>query len=302
MQDLARILPADFARRHLRTGRQLAEEQRDRADEGTMPTGTSLDACLGGGLARGSLTELSGRGTRLSIVVSALAATTAGGQAAALVDLGDGFDPRGAAASGVALERLLWARPRHVKELLRCAEAVLDAGLPLVALDLGLPPIPGGRGVEAFWLRLARAAETQRTALLVSSPYRVCGTAARTVIETDGRRARWLGEGAAPRLLDGLDGRLHVAKSGRSSEQRRGARRSDERNRPEGGRSLGIVELSLRLPSAVASDVVSSSEQSSDQSSSGRSSSSQPGQPGRPPTSKPAVVHPLRTSRRRATA
>ncbi|MEM9556325.1 MAG: hypothetical protein AAGC60_18865 [Acidobacteriota bacterium] len=241
MNDLAQILPADFARRHLRTGRQLIEAQRDRPDDGTMATGTGLDELLRGGLERGRLTELTGRGARFSVVVAALAATTRGGEAAALLDLGDGFDPRGARAAGVELERLLWARPRSTKELLRCAEAVLDAALPLVVLELGLPPVPGGRGAEAFWLRLARAAQSQRTALLVSSPYRACGTAAHTVIESRARRGRWLGRGLQPRLLDGAVGRLQIVK---------GSAKGGPADR--GWHQATGVELSLRLSSAVA--------------------------------------------------
>ena len=53
-------------------------------------------------------------------------------------------------------------------------------------------PSPGGlslgRGVEAVWLRLARAARSHGAALLVGSPYRVSGTAASVVIKAE--RAR----------------------------------------------------------------------------------------------------------------
>ena len=68
---------------------------------------------------------------------------------------------------------------------------LLASGFPLVALDLGLPPLRGGRGVEAAWLRLARAARAHDAALLVGSPYRVSGTAAAAVLKAAGGRAAW---------------------------------------------------------------------------------------------------------------
>lgn len=145
-------------------------------------------------------------------MLATLAAATRAGEAAALVDLGDHLDPQIAAASGIELERLLWLRPRHVKEALAGAEVLLTGGFPLVVLDLGTPPVPGGRGAEASWLRLARAARDHRAALLVSSPYRSSGTAAGAVVELRSGRGRWLGRSGAPRLLGGLRSRLSLEK------------------------------------------------------------------------------------------
>ncbi|MEL7060949.1 MAG: hypothetical protein AAGN46_13080 [Acidobacteriota bacterium] len=231
---IAQLVPADFAR-HLRTGRQLQRAQREAADDDRLLTATPLDDLVGG-LERGALTEVVGRAGsgRFSLVLSALAAVTGAGEAAALVDLGDGLDPRLAERVGVDLARLLWARPRTIKEALAATEAILDVAMPLVVLELGLPPVAGGRGAEAFWLRLGRAAEARRVALFVSAPYRVSGTAARVVLETWRPRAAWLGRGLEPRLIDGLTGRLEVAKNvGRPHHE-------------------SIADLPLRAPSAVA--------------------------------------------------
>lgn len=217
MSSLAARLPAELAR-HVKTGRELVEEkkraERHASEEDVLATSTPLDALLGGGLRRGSLVEVQGWGSsgRFSLVLSALAAVTARGEAAALVDLGDGLDPRRAAELGVELPRLLWLRPRRLKEALRATESLLDAALPLVVLDLGIPPVPGGRGAEAFWLRLGRAARDHRVALLVSSPYRVSGTAADAVVETRDRRGCWHGRGREPRLLGGLESLLALLK------------------------------------------------------------------------------------------
>ncbi|MEM7584708.1 MAG: hypothetical protein AAF560_15060 [Acidobacteriota bacterium] len=180
-----------------------------------------FDHLLEGGLERGTMVELIGRRSsgRFSLALTALAAATQAGEAAALIDLGDALDPQAAAAAGVELERLLWVRPRHIKEVLACAEVTLSSGIPLVVIDTGMPPVPGGRGNEASWLRLARAARSQRTALLISSPYRMSGTAARNVLEMGGSRAAWLGQGPSPRLLRGITTHLELVKSHKPRRQ-----------------------------------------------------------------------------------
>ena len=173
-----------------------------------------VDRLLAGGLTRGCLLELTGRRSsgRFSIVLATLAAATGADEAAVLIDLGNGLDPESAVATGVVLERLLWIRPGHLKQALIGTEMSLNAGFPLVVLDLGHPPVPGGRGGEASWLRLARAAADHRAALLVSSPYRASGTAAGTVLEAQARRTAWRGRGRSPRLLTGLHPRLLLHK------------------------------------------------------------------------------------------
>ena len=203
-------------RGRLASGRELVRARREAArGDSFFPTGVAaLDHLLGGGLARGRLVELVGRRSsgRFSAVLAALAAATAAGEAAALVDLGDGLEPATAAAMGADLARLLWLRPRTVPEALAAAEAVLHGGFPLLAVELGNPPLAGGRGVEAGWLRLARAAHTHGAALLVASPYRVSGTAAAAVVAAGRGRATWLSESGAP-LLTGLRARLALEKS-----------------------------------------------------------------------------------------
>ena len=42
----------------------------------------------------------------------------------------------------------------------------------LVVLDLGLAPVPGGRGKESAWPRLRRAAQDHQAGLLIASPCR----------------------------------------------------------------------------------------------------------------------------------
>ena len=210
----APVLSGPFARQ-VHTGRHFLEARRQQpAEEAVATTWPALDRLLGGGLRRGSLVELVGSPSsgRFSLVLGMLAASTSRAEPAALVDLGDGLDPRLAEAAGIELERLLWVRPRHLREALLATEILLGTGLPLVVLDLGLPPIPGGRGVEACWLRLARNAQSRQACLLVASPYRVSGTAAAAVVETGERRVLWRGRGMAPRVLAGLRSQLDLTK------------------------------------------------------------------------------------------
>ncbi len=202
-----------------------------------LPTGIEpLDRLISGGLPRGRLTELVGRRSsgRFSVVLAALASATSAGEAAALVDRGSSLDPQAALEAGVEIERLLWTRPRRVKEALAAAEMLLSTGFPLVAVDLGLPPLRGA-APEAAWVRLARAAEVEGAALLLATPYRVSGFAAGAVVRMDDARFAWLGGGAAPRLLAGVDARLTL-----------------DRDRELRGSARGGATLSLHVRDAVS--------------------------------------------------
>lgn len=110
-----------------------------------LSTGVAvLDAALGGGLARGHLTEIvsaaSAGGTAL--LRAALGAATRRGELCALIDPDDAFDPGGALDAGlpdparIDLRRLLWIRPPSLSLALRAAEVALEARFALVVLDL----------------------------------------------------------------------------------------------------------------------------------------------------------------------
>jgi hypothetical protein len=196
----------------LETARDLLER---RAPADALPiTLDPLARLLPGGLHRGELHELVGDRSsgRFSIVLSLLAAATLAGEAAALVDLGDHFDPQDAASADVRLDRLLWLRPVHLKPALAAVETAITGGFPLVVCDLGTPPVPGGRGAQSQWLRLLSAARAHRAALLVSTPYRACGTAATTVVEARRGRGRWRGDAPPHRLLEALEGSVTLKK------------------------------------------------------------------------------------------
>jgi hypothetical protein len=190
---------------------------------GTLPTGLpALDGLLASGLPKGRMAELSGRRSsgRFSAALSALAHATSAGESAALVDLGDHLDPQGAQAAGIVLPRLLWVRPKKIREAVTAAEILLSTGFALVVVDLGLRP--GGKFLpDAVWVRLAREASARGAALLLSTPWRVAGTAADVVLETGGAHPVWLGRGPRERLLlGGLESRATLARLGRATPNR----------------------------------------------------------------------------------
>jgi hypothetical protein len=174
-----------------------------------------LSRLLPEGLHRGELVELIGDRSsgRFSVVLTLLAAATTAGESAALVDLGDHFDPQDAVRAGVLLERLLWLRPRDLKQALAATETAINGGFPLVICDLGSPPIRGGRGAQSSWLRLLAAARSHRAALLVSTPYRASGSAATTVLEARRGRGGWRGAAPSHRLLEALGSRVILKKA-----------------------------------------------------------------------------------------
>jgi hypothetical protein len=192
--------------------RALAKERR----ESSLPTTLeAFDTLLGGGLPRGKMVELVGGrrdAGRFSIALAALASATSMGEAAVLIDLGDHLDPQLAATNGVDLERLLWIRPKTMKEAVMSTEMITATGFQLVVLDLGLPPLRGKRVPDAAWVRLARTAESHGTAMLISSPYPLTGTASEAVLKECGARAKWLVARNAPRLLKGIDLSLTLEK------------------------------------------------------------------------------------------
>lgn len=214
LRQLRATLDPSIAAR-VRSGAELLRHTHNTDRYTTIPTTLdAVDTLLAGGLQRGKLTELVARHAagRFSIVLSALAAATSLGEAVALIDLGDHFDPQLAEAEGVDLRRLLWVRPANLKEAVMSAEMVTSTGFQLVAIDVGLHPLRGRRAPEAAWVRLARTAETTRAALLVSSPYSLTGTASEAVVKACGTRARWIGRGNSPRLLDGIEMKLTLEK------------------------------------------------------------------------------------------
>ncbi len=151
----------------------------------SVPTGVpALDERLAGGLPRGQLSEIVGPRSsgRLALAVSAMAAATARGEAVALVDPLDMFDPVSAAASGIDFQRVLWVRgdacgssrvslsceygtlQKALDRGIKALNIILQAGgFGLVVIDLAEVASQAiGRLPYTTWLRLSSRDRRQR--------------------------------------------------------------------------------------------------------------------------------------------
>ena len=204
-----------------------------------------LDALLGGGLPS-TITEIVGaRSSGRTALAHALAASlTKAGELVACVDLPDAFDPEHAALAGVRLPQVLWVRPQDVRTALRVTEYVVAAGgFRLVLLDLDQPRggawaySRGGRGqadpcgdegqaqarggfrarqragAPAVWLRLARTATRNGTAVVALGAERSAGAFASLSLEISRQRVAFSHQDGPCPLFDGLDGRVRLSKS-----------------------------------------------------------------------------------------
>jgi hypothetical protein len=148
-----------------------------------------VDAMLGGGIPRSSITEVSGAVStgKTSFALSTLATITQLGNACAWVDVNDALSPESAAAAGVDLLRMLWLRmssERRVKltdkpwsrleQALRATDLLLQTGgFAAIVLDMSdVLPQHTMRIPLATWYRFRLAAEHARSALvfLTQSP------------------------------------------------------------------------------------------------------------------------------------
>lgn len=214
VRNLRATLDPAIARKVTSATELIRALEKTRRDD-LLPTSIdAIDQLLGGGLRRGKVVELVARRAtgRFSVVLSALAAATSIGEAAALIDVSDHFDPQIAEQAGVDLTRLLWIRPQTLKQAAMATEMIIATGFQLVVVDAGLHPLRGRRVPDAGWVRLARAAEAHGTAMLVSAPYALTGTASEAVVRGEKTRVKWLGQGKSPRLLAGMSTNFRLDK------------------------------------------------------------------------------------------
>jgi hypothetical protein len=178
----------------------------------------ALDAGLGGGLRRGHLSEITGARSsgRTALAVRMLAAATARGEAVALVDPSDTFDPASAAAQGVALRQLLWVRATgDPAPALKAFSLILQAGgFGLAVLDLAdVAPALLRRFPATTWMRLARMVEGGDTVAMLVGSERIARSAGGVTLAlesaavvwhgTADRARRFTGIAAAPRVVGG---------------------------------------------------------------------------------------------------
>ena len=155
-----------------------------------VPTGMAeLDARLEGGLPRGHLSEVIGPRSsgRLAILTAALAGATARGEAVALIDPLDMFDPVSASATGVDFQRMLWVRGEpssSARVSLSCEYGTLQKSLDRALKALNIVLQAGGFGLVVLdlaevaaqtikrlpyttWLRVHRVIEGSETACVL---------------------------------------------------------------------------------------------------------------------------------------
>jgi len=183
-------------------------------------TGVSeLDETLGGGLARGHLSEIVGPPSsgRTSALCAVFAAATNRGEVVALIDTFDNFDPVSSHAAGVDLSRVLWVRGRQGAPRMasHCIDqAIKAAGLVLqteqfgvVAVDLSEAPVSALRRLPfTTWLRLARAIEGSETVGVVVGPTAMGRSAIGcSVVLGTSRSTHWSGRGPRSRVFRGID-------------------------------------------------------------------------------------------------
>jgi len=130
---------------------------------------------------RGTLVEICGLPStgRTGLLHALLAQTTSGGEAAAVIDVSDSFDPVSATQSGVVLSELLWVRCGLLSnqrrslsafdQALRAADLLLQSGgFGILTLDMGNVLTRDARKIPlATWFRFRRAVEETQTLFLV---------------------------------------------------------------------------------------------------------------------------------------
>jgi hypothetical protein len=147
-------------------------------------TGTAeIDAVLGGGIPRGSITEVAGAAStgKTSFALSSIAAITQSGAACAWVDVSDALSPESAAAN-IVMKRLLWLRMSsdrkkpvadkpwsRLEQALTATDLLLQAGgFAAIVLDMSdVRPQDATRIPLQHWYRFRLAAEQARNALVL---------------------------------------------------------------------------------------------------------------------------------------
>jgi recombination protein RecA len=181
-----------------------------------------LDTVLGGGLARGQVSELVGGASsgRTALLCRLLADATARREVVALVDAFDTFDPESAAAAGVDLSRLLWVRggcaarlPPLDRAVTAIALVLQAGGFGVVALDIATAtPRALARVPFTTWLRVQRLVDGRSTTCVLVAPMPL-GRTPGGVTLTLASRARWSGTADRARLFRGFDLAVHIKRT-----------------------------------------------------------------------------------------
>jgi hypothetical protein len=184
------------------------------------PTGLEmLDAPLGGGIARGHVSEIVGPRSsgRTTVLCEMFRAAVDRGEAIAFIDSCDRFDPASVSASGVDLSKLLWVRERgDASRALKAMNLVLQAGgFGLVAFDLAdISPLALRQFPYTTWMRIARVIEGSQTAAVIIAAERIARSPGGVTIALEPTanvsRAQWSGAADRARFLRGIELRPRI--------------------------------------------------------------------------------------------
>jgi len=209
-----------------------------------------VDQLIGGGIARGRISELTGNAGKTSLAAAFAANAVRRGEVVAWLDLEGSFDPASMTAAGVDLARILWASPtliekgrrgarpirfkaatarmdangdapcqrsheardRPERAMLKAAEWLMAAGgFGLVVIDFGALRWPLRASAA---MRLARGAEQSGAAVIILSARRMCGTFAALSLVFGNCRASFSRTcSGAPLLFEGFLADLRVARN-----------------------------------------------------------------------------------------
>jgi hypothetical protein len=212
--ELESLLRAQKLDRTLTTN-SWANVARNVASTGLSP----LDHQLDGGVPRGHLSEIVGPRSagRTTVLCRMFQAAADRGEAIALIDTCDRFDPASAAALGVDLSKLLWVRERgDAPRALKALNLVVQAGgFGLVAFDVAdVPAIALRQFPYTTWMRIARVIEGSQTAAVVVAAEHLTRSPGGVTIAFDVSpemsRAQWSGATHRARFLRGIELRTRV--------------------------------------------------------------------------------------------
>ena len=179
-----------------------------------------VDTVLGGGIPRGSITEVAGAAStgKTSFGLCAIASITQSGAACAWVDVSDALSPESAAAANIVLKRLLWLRMSaerkqkvtdkpwsRLEQALKATDLLLQAGgFAAIVLDMSdVLPQHTMRIPLATWYRFRLAAEQARTALIFLSQSPCASSCAALSLRSEAANVRPFSTSGETALFEG---------------------------------------------------------------------------------------------------
>ncbi|HWF09685.1 MAG TPA: ATPase domain-containing protein [Bryobacteraceae bacterium] len=192
-------------RAELRSRFDVPFEAGKRQEKKQIPTGIpAIDKLTGGGIPRGTLTEICGTEStgRTTVTFALLAQTTRRGECCAWIDTSGAFDPASAVEAGVELDRVLWVNcGGNAQHALKSTDLLIQGGgFGLVVLDMADTPDATARRIPlASWFRLRHAAERTGAALVAVTRQINARSCSELQIEMSAQKPLWIGN-----LLRGL--------------------------------------------------------------------------------------------------